>query len=144
MSRRRSSCRSPPKSSGEISSGEDGSGEDGSGDESSGEEKDPWKGWIRVPVSNLLGKEGQGMGIAVHNLAEERLSIAVHAIGMCKGILDTTIAYTKDRTVFGKPVADFQNTRFKIAEMVAQTQAMQVGASSVTSQPAPTPTMKRR
>ena len=40
-------------SSGEISSGEDGSGEDGSGDESSGEEKDPWKGWIRVPVSNL-------------------------------------------------------------------------------------------
>ena len=81
---------------------------------------------VRVPVSNLLGKEGQGMGIAVHNLAEERLSIAVHAIGMCKGILDTTIAYTKDRTVFGKPVADFQNTRFKIAEMVAQTQAMQV------------------
>ena len=41
------------ESSGEISSGEDGSGEVGSGDESSGEEKDPWKGWIRVPVSNL-------------------------------------------------------------------------------------------
>ena len=41
-------------------------------------------------------------------------------------MLDTTIAYTKDRMIFGKPVSDFQNTRFKIAEMVAQTQAMQV------------------
>jgi acyl-CoA dehydrogenase len=81
---------------------------------------------LRVPVSNRIGNEGQGMAIAVHNLAEERLSIAVHAIGMCKGILETTIAYTKERMVFGKAVSDFQNTRFKIAEMVAQTQAMQV------------------
>ena len=81
---------------------------------------------VRVPVTNRIGAEGQGMGIAVHNLAEERLSIAVHAVGMCKGMLDTTIAYTQDRMIFGKPVSDFQNTRFKIAEMVAQTQAMQV------------------
>jgi acyl-CoA dehydrogenase len=81
---------------------------------------------VRVPVANRIGNEGQGMGIAMHNLAEERLSIAVHAIGMCKGMLDTTIAYTKDRVIFGKPVSDFQNTRFKIAEMAAQTQAMQV------------------
>lgn len=81
---------------------------------------------VRVPVANRIGDEGQGMGIAMHNLAEERLSIAVHAIGMCKGMLDTTIAYTKDRVIFGKPVSDFQNTRFKIAEMAAQTQAMQV------------------
>ncbi len=81
---------------------------------------------VRVPVTNRIGNEGQGMAIAVHNLAEERLSIAVHAIGMCKFILETTVAYTKDREIFGKPVADFQNTRFKIAELYAQTQAMQV------------------
>ncbi|MCG2840913.1 acyl-CoA dehydrogenase family protein [Sandaracinobacter sp. RS1-74] len=81
---------------------------------------------VRVPVANRIGAEGQGMAIAVHNLAEERLSIAVHAIGMCKGMLDTTIAYTKERMIFGKPVADFQNTRFKIAEMAASTQAIQV------------------
>lgn len=81
---------------------------------------------VRVPAANRLGGEGQGMAIAMHNLAEERLSIAVHAIGMCKGILDATIVYAKERLIFGKPVSDFQNTRFKIAEMAAQTQAMQV------------------
>ncbi|MEY2928028.1 MAG: hypothetical protein RL367_2505, partial [Pseudomonadota bacterium] len=81
---------------------------------------------VRVPVTNRIGGEGQGMAIAVHNLAEERLSIAVHAIGMCKGILETTIAYTKEREAFGKKIADFQNTRFKIAEYWAQTQAIQV------------------
>ncbi|WP_157219255.1 acyl-CoA dehydrogenase family protein [Flavisphingomonas formosensis] len=81
---------------------------------------------VRVPVANRIGSEGQGMAIAMYNLAEERLSIAVHAIGMCKGMLDATIAYTKDRMIFGKPVSDFQNTRFKIAELAAQTQALQV------------------
>jgi len=81
---------------------------------------------VRVPVANRIGGEGDGFKIAVHNLAEERLSIAVHAIGMCHGILDQTIAYTKERMIFGKPVADFQNTRFKVAEMAAQVQAIGV------------------
>jgi acyl-CoA dehydrogenase len=81
---------------------------------------------VRVPVANRIGAEGQGMAIAVHNLAEERLSIAVSAVGACKGILEYTIAYTKERAVFGKMVSDFQNTRFKIAELAAQTQALQV------------------
>lgn len=81
---------------------------------------------VRVPVSNRIGNEGQGMAIAVHNLAEERLSIGVHAIGMCMGMLDATIAFTKDRMVFGKPVSDFQNTRFKLAELFAHAQAAQV------------------
>ncbi|QQN75312.1 acyl-CoA dehydrogenase family protein [Croceicoccus sp. YJ47] len=81
---------------------------------------------MRVPVSNRIGDEGQGMKIAMHNLAEERLSIAVHAIGMCHGIIDQTIAYTKEREAFGQRIADFQNTRFKIAEMGAQLQATQV------------------
>lgn len=81
---------------------------------------------VRVPVANRLGDEGQGFAIAMHNLAEERLSIAVSAVGACIGILDYTIAYTKERAVFGKMVSDFQNTRFKIAELAAQTQALQV------------------
>lgn len=81
---------------------------------------------VRVPVANRIGGEGDGFKIAVHNLAEERLSIAVHAIGMCHGILDQTIAYTKERMIFGKPVADFQNTRFKVAELAAQVQAIGV------------------
>lgn len=81
---------------------------------------------VRVPVANRIGEEGQGFAIAMHNLAEERLSIAVSAIGACMGILDYTIAYTKERAVFGQMVSDFQNTRFKIAELWAQTQALQV------------------
>lgn len=81
---------------------------------------------VRVPVTNRIGEEGKGFAIAMHNLAEERLSIAVSAIGACEGILEYTIAYTKERKVFGQSVAEFQNTRFKIAELSAQTQALRV------------------
>ena len=81
---------------------------------------------VRVPVSNRIGDEGKGFAIAMHNLAEERLSIAVSAIGHCAGILEYTIDYTKERKVFGQTVADFQNTRFKIAELSAQLEALRV------------------
>ncbi|MDT3670170.1 MAG: acyl-CoA dehydrogenase family protein [Aromatoleum sp.] len=81
---------------------------------------------VRVPVSNRIGEEGQGFSIAMHNLAEERLSIAVSAVGACEGILEYTVAYTKERKVFGQTVADFQNTRFKIAELTAHVQAARV------------------
>lgn len=81
---------------------------------------------VRVPVTNRIGEEGWGMKIAMHNLAEERLSIAVHAIGMCHGIIDQTIGYTKEREAFGQRISDFQNTRFKIAELAAQLQSAQV------------------
>lgn len=81
---------------------------------------------VRVPVTNRIGEEGQGFSIAMANLAEERLSIAVSAIGACEGILEYTIAYTRERKVFGQAVSDFQNTRFKFAEMAAQTQALRV------------------
>ncbi|VVN97380.1 acyl-CoA dehydrogenase family protein [Pseudomonas fluorescens] len=81
---------------------------------------------VRVPVTNRIGDEGKGFAIAMHNLAEERLSIAVSAVGACEGILEYTIEYTKERKVFGKSVSEFQNTRFKIAELVAQVQATRV------------------
>lgn len=81
---------------------------------------------VRVPVTNRIGDEGKGFAIAMHNLAEERLSIAVSAIGACEGILEYTVAYTKERKVFGQTVSDFQNTKFKIAELAAQTQALRV------------------
>lgn len=80
---------------------------------------------VRVPAANLIGNEGDGFKIAMHNLAEERLSIAVSALGACHGILAETIEYVKSRKVFGQLVADFQNTRFKIAEMHAQVEAIQ-------------------
>ncbi len=81
---------------------------------------------VRVPVANRIGQEGEGFAIAMHNLAEERLSIAVSAVGACEGILGYTVDYTKERRVFGKSVSEFQNTRFKVAELAAQVQAARV------------------
>ena len=81
---------------------------------------------VRVPVSNLLGKEGGAFGMAMSKLAEERLSIAVQAITVCEAALEWTIAYTQEREAFGKKISDFQNTRFKIAELMAETTAKRV------------------
>ena len=72
---------------------------------------------VRVPKANLLGKEGGGFIALMQELAWERLMIAIGAIASAEAALQVTIEYTKNRKVFGKPVAAYQNTRFKLAEM---------------------------
>ncbi|MFN7725068.1 MAG: acyl-CoA dehydrogenase family protein [Rubrivivax sp.] len=75
---------------------------------------------VRVPASNLLGEvEGQGFVQLMQQLAQERLIIAVSGVGAMQRALDETVAYTKQRQAFGKPVWNFQNTRFKLAEVQA-------------------------
>ena len=75
---------------------------------------------VRVPVDNLLGEvEGQGFVQLMQQLAQERLIIAVSGVGAMQRALDETVAYTKQRQAFGKPVWSFQNTRFKLAEVQA-------------------------
>ena len=81
---------------------------------------------VRVPVSNLLGTEGGAFGMAMSKLAEERLSIAISAITLCESALRWTIDYTKSRKAFGQTIADFQNTRFKVAELHAEATAKRV------------------
>ena len=81
---------------------------------------------LRVPVSNRLGAEGMGFKMAMHKLAQERLIIAVNAVAVCESVLDYTVAYTRERKAFGKAIAEFQNTRFKIAELTAQVQSARV------------------
>jgi alkylation response protein AidB-like acyl-CoA dehydrogenase len=81
---------------------------------------------VRVPVSNLLGKEGGAFGMAMSKLAEERLSIAVSAIALVEAALQWTIDYTQERKAFGQSISDFQNTRFKIAELHAMALAQRV------------------
>jgi len=81
---------------------------------------------VRVPVSNLLGKEGGAFPMAMSKLAEERLSIAVSAITVAESALGWTVDYTRERKAFGKTVSDFQNTRFKLAEMYADILAKRV------------------
>ncbi|MGN6692753.1 MAG: acyl-CoA dehydrogenase family protein [Aquihabitans sp.] len=72
---------------------------------------------VQVPVANLLGTEGQGFVHLVHNLPQERLSIAASAVAAAEAALGWTLEYVKDRKAFGQPVGSFQNSRFKLAEM---------------------------
>jgi acyl-CoA dehydrogenase len=71
----------------------------------------------RVPADNLLGKEGQGFKMLMEKLQQERLVSAVGSLMSARRCLDDTIAYTKQRRAFGQPIAQFQNTQFKLAEM---------------------------
>lgn len=71
----------------------------------------------RVPVENLLGQEGQGFKMLMEKLQQERLCIAVGCMASVRRTLDDTIAYVKERQAFGQPIASFQNTQFKLAEM---------------------------
>jgi alkylation response protein AidB-like acyl-CoA dehydrogenase len=79
-----------------------------------------------VPVANLLGREGEGFIYLMHQLPQERLTIAVSAVAAAEAALEWTIAYCKERTAFGRPIADFQNTRFKLAEMKTELTIAQV------------------
>ncbi len=77
---------------------------------------------VRIPASNLLGTEtGQGFAQLMNELPQERLLVGVQAIAMIQLALAETIAYVKERQAFGKPILDFQNTQFKLAE--AKTEA---------------------
>lgn len=78
-----------------------------------------------VPASNLLGQEGQGFKMLMEKLQQERLSIAVASIASCRRALDDTIDYVRQRHAFGKPVAGFQNTQFKLAELATEVEVGQ-------------------
>jgi alkylation response protein AidB-like acyl-CoA dehydrogenase len=72
---------------------------------------------VQVPATNLLGREGHGFIYLTRQLSQERLTIAVGAIRAAEAVLEWTIAYCKERVAFGQRIADFQNTRFKLAEL---------------------------
>jgi len=71
----------------------------------------------RVPVANLLGQEGQGFKQLMEKLQQERLCIGVSSMASVRRSLDDTLAYVKERQAFGQPIARFQNTQFKLAEL---------------------------
>jgi acyl-CoA dehydrogenase len=74
----------------------------------------------RVPVTNLLGTEGQGFKMLMEKLQQERLVCAVGAIESARRCLEDTIAYTRQRRAFGQAISSFQNTQFKLAEMATE------------------------
>lgn len=81
---------------------------------------------VRVPISNLLGEENKGFSYLMQELAQERFVIAVNAAAKMEAMLAETTRYTKERQVFGQSVFDFQNTRFKLAEIKTRTTAVRI------------------
>jgi acyl-CoA dehydrogenase len=75
---------------------------------------------VKVPKENLIGEEGMGFKYLMTQLNQERLIVGIGAIGACQYCLDETIRYVGERKAFRQPISAFQNTRFKIAEMVAK------------------------
>ena len=70
----------------------------------------------RVPVANRLGEEGSGFTSLMTKLQQERLCVAIGSQASAEQVLADTVAYCKEREAFGRPIAKFQNTQFKLAE----------------------------
>lgn len=88
-----------------------------------------WKTWeiafdgCRVSAANMLGEEGKGFYFATHGLETARAHTAARSIGVARGALEDAIEYSRQRVQFGKPIGDFQFTRFRIADMATQIEA---------------------
>ena len=79
---------------------------------------------VKLEPKYLLGKEGQGMEVAMHSLAISRVHIADSNLGMAQRMLDMAIARSRDRITFGKPICDRQAIKMKIANMAAYIHAL--------------------
>ncbi|WP_418005263.1 acyl-CoA dehydrogenase family protein [Mycobacterium sp. PDNC021] len=89
---------------------------------------------VRVPVTNLLGsEEGQGFIQLMQQLPQERLIIAVTGVAGMESAVEQTVAYTKEREAFGKPIFAFQNTKFKLAEVATEAHIARVFVDSCIS-----------
>jgi acyl-CoA dehydrogenase len=87
----------------------------------------------RVPVEYLLGDEGRGFYMLMEQLQQERLSIAVGSMASCRRALEDTLEYVKERRAFGQPIAAFQNTQFKLAELATEVELGQVFVDQLTA-----------
>ncbi len=77
----------------------------------------------RIPAENLIGKEGEGYGIALGGLEGGRIGIAAQSVGMARSALDVAVAYAKDRQSFGQPIFNHQAVGFRLAECATQIEA---------------------
>ena len=78
---------------------------------------------VKVPKENLLGELNQGFKVAMKTLDGGRLGVAAMSVGVAQSCLDEAVKYTKVRKQFGKAIADFQNTKFTLADMATKLQA---------------------
>lgn len=78
---------------------------------------------VEVPAENVLGPVGQGYKVAIETLNEGRIGIGAQMIGVSQGALAAATAYVKERTQFGKPLAEFQGIQFQLAQARTETEA---------------------
>jgi alkylation response protein AidB-like acyl-CoA dehydrogenase len=92
---------------------------------------------LRVPASAMLGEEGHGFALMMTKLAQERLAQAIRSATVAETVIQWTVDYTAQRKAFGKTIADFQNTQFKLADMETELEAarylLYVAAAKVTA-----------
>ena len=79
---------------------------------------------VRVPRTNLVGKEGNGFRQLMHFFDTTRVMVAGQALGLSEGCLETSIKYVKERTAFGAPLGSFQLTQMKLTEMAIKIEAL--------------------
>src|SRR3982075_1039075 len=81
---------------------------------------------VEVPDDAVLGEVGEGFKIAMSALDSGRYSVAAGCVGICQGCVDASVAYSKERVQFGRPIASFQLVQAMIADMVVKTEASRV------------------
>jgi acyl-CoA dehydrogenase len=74
---------------------------------------------VRVPIGNLVGEEGRGFVYLMQQLPQERMVIGMRSCAILEAELERTLTYVKERKVFGNPIFNFQNSKFKLAEAKA-------------------------
>ena len=97
-----------------------------------------------VPVANRIGAEGEGFRIAMMGLDGGRINIGACSVGTARAALDEAKAYVKDRKQFGRPIAEFQATQFKLADMATELEASRLmirNAADALDKKAPRATM---
>jgi alkylation response protein AidB-like acyl-CoA dehydrogenase len=78
---------------------------------------------LRLPASNRIGDEGQGLSIALSSLEAGRIGIAAQAVGMAQAALDVAVGYARERMAFGRPIAEHQALSFRLADMDVRIEA---------------------
>lgn len=79
---------------------------------------------VRVPQSNVIGREGSGFRQLMHFFDTTRVMVAAQALGLSEACLETSIKYVKERTAFGAPLGAFQLTQMKLTEMAIKIEAL--------------------
>jgi butyryl-CoA dehydrogenase len=77
----------------------------------------------RIPLENLLGKEGEGFKVAMKTLDGGRIGIAAQALGIAQGAFEAALAYARERKQFDQPIASFQGVQFMLADMATRIEA---------------------